>query len=61
MPVTPHYHEAHFLWREPVPAPVAGEHTSLESQGYLNGAVESGQRAAGEVLASLGAKRLKAA
>jgi monoamine oxidase len=39
----------------------AGEHTSLESQGYLNGAVESGQRAAGEVLASLGARRLKAA
>lgn len=31
----------------------AGEHTSIESQGYLNGAVESGQRAAGEVLASL--------
>ena len=39
----------------------AGEHTSIESQGYLNGAVESGQRAAGEVLASLGAKRLRAA
>ena len=36
----------------------AGEHTSIESQGYLNGAVESGQRAAGEVLASLGARRL---
>ena len=35
----------------------AGEHTSIESQGYLNGAVETGQRAAGEVLASLGAKR----
>ena len=34
----------------------AGEHTSLESQGYLNGGVESGMRAAGEVLASLGAK-----
>lgn len=32
----------------------AGEHTSLASQGYLDGAVESGQRAAGEVLASLG-------
>ena len=39
----------------------AGEHTSIESQGYLNGAVESGQRAAGEVLASLGARRVKAA
>ena len=35
----------------------AGEHTSIESQGYLNGAVETGQRAAGEVLASLGAKK----
>ncbi len=35
----------------------AGEHTSIESQGYLNGGVESGMRAAGEVLASLGAKR----
>ncbi|MFO1314679.1 MAG: FAD-dependent oxidoreductase [Burkholderiales bacterium] len=39
----------------------AGEHTSIDSQGYLNGAVESGQRAAGEVLASLGARRVKAA
>ena len=39
----------------------AGEHTSIESQGYLNGAVESGQRAAAEVLASLGARRVKAA
>src|SRR4030095_13190885 len=28
----------------------AGEHTSIESQGYLNGAVETGQRAAAEVL-----------
>jgi monoamine oxidase len=36
----------------------AGEHTSLESQGYLNGGVESGMRAAGEVLKSLGAARL---
>ncbi|MFO1312749.1 MAG: NAD(P)/FAD-dependent oxidoreductase [Burkholderiales bacterium] len=36
----------------------AGEHTSIESQGYLNGAVESGMRAASEVLASLGAKRV---
>jgi len=39
----------------------AGEHTSIESQGYMNGAVETGQRAAGEVLASLGARQAKAA
>ena len=39
----------------------AGEHTSADWQGYLNGAVESGQRAAGEVLASLGAQRVKTA
>ncbi|MGE5830476.1 MAG: flavin monoamine oxidase family protein [Micromonosporaceae bacterium] len=32
----------------------AGEHTSVDFQGYLNGAVESGQRAAGEVIAALG-------
>jgi monoamine oxidase len=32
----------------------AGEHTSLDFQGYLNGAVESGERAAGEILADLG-------
>lgn len=31
----------------------AGEHTSMGSQGYLDGAVESGERAAREVLASL--------
>jgi monoamine oxidase len=31
----------------------AGEHTSVDFQGYLNGAVETGQRAAGEVLAAL--------
>ena len=29
----------------------AGEHTSIDSQGYMNGAVESGQRAAAEVAA----------
>jgi len=29
----------------------AGEHTSVDFQGYLNGAVESGYRAAGEILA----------
>jgi monoamine oxidase len=32
----------------------AGEHTSTDFQGYLEGAVESGQRAASEVLADLG-------
>jgi monoamine oxidase len=32
----------------------AGEHTSVDFQGYLNGAVETGQRAADEVLAELG-------
>ena len=31
----------------------AGEHTSQDSQGYLNGAVESGERAASEILADL--------
>lgn len=30
-----------------------GEHTSLDSQGYLNGAVETGERAASEVIAAL--------
>ena len=29
----------------------AGEHTSIDSQGYLNGAVETGKRAAQEILA----------
>jgi monoamine oxidase len=32
----------------------AGEHTSIDFQGYLNGAVESGERAAGEVLDAIG-------
>ena len=32
----------------------AGEHTSTYSQGFLNGGVESGQRAAIEVLQALG-------
>jgi monoamine oxidase len=32
----------------------AGEHTSLEYQGYLNGAVETGERAAQEILHDLG-------
>jgi monoamine oxidase len=31
----------------------AGEHTSVDFQGYLNGAVETGQRAADEVIAAL--------
>jgi monoamine oxidase len=31
----------------------AGEHTSIDFQGYLNGAVESGERAADEVVAAL--------
>ena len=31
----------------------AGEHTSIDFQGYLNGAVETGERAAAEVLADL--------
>jgi monoamine oxidase len=33
-----------------------GEHTSIDSQGYLNGAVETGQRAAADVLADLKVK-----
>jgi monoamine oxidase len=32
----------------------AGEHTSQDFQGYLNGAVETGERAASEVLSDLG-------
>jgi monoamine oxidase len=40
--------------REPVgTCHFAGEHTSIESQGYLNGAVESGERAAGEIIDAL--------
>lgn len=31
-----------------------GEHTSIDSQGYLNGATETGERAAREVLSDLG-------
>jgi monoamine oxidase len=31
----------------------AGEHTSVDYQGYLNGAVETGQRAADEIIAAL--------
>jgi monoamine oxidase len=32
----------------------AGEHTSVDFQGYLNGAVESGARAAQEIIATVG-------
>jgi monoamine oxidase len=32
----------------------AGEHTSVDYQGYLNGAVETGQRAANEIITALG-------
>jgi len=32
----------------------AGEHTSIDAQGYLEGAVESGERAAREVRAAVG-------
>ena len=44
------------LWREWLARPAgrivfAGEHTSIKSQGYMNGAVESGLRAAAEVSA----------
>jgi monoamine oxidase len=31
----------------------AGEHTSVDFQGYLNGGVETGERAAREILADL--------
>jgi monoamine oxidase len=34
----------------------AGEHTSLESQGYMNGASESGERVAQEILESVKVK-----
>jgi monoamine oxidase len=33
-----------------------GEHTSLDFQGYLNGAVETGERAAREVSSAFGGK-----
>ena len=32
----------------------AGEHTSVRWQGYMNGAIESGRRAAAEVVAAAG-------
>lgn len=33
LPVTPHYHEAHFLWREPAPAPAPGSGGGAEGSG----------------------------
>lgn len=44
-----------FLERRERHVVFAGEHTSTHSQGYLNGGVESGERAARQVLRSLGA------
>lgn len=35
----------------------AGEHTSIDWSGYLNGAVESGQRAAREIVKAIGLQR----
>jgi monoamine oxidase len=40
-------------WPAPGNCHFAGEHTSIDFQGYLNGAVESGERAAGEILGDL--------
>ena len=42
------------LGRREGPVHFAGEHTSTFSQGYLNGGVESGERAAREVMNALG-------
>jgi monoamine oxidase len=39
----------------------AGEHTTIASRGYMEGGCESGERAAGEVLAALGRARPAAA
>ncbi|HVD92056.1 MAG TPA: NAD(P)/FAD-dependent oxidoreductase [Vicinamibacterales bacterium] len=46
------------LWRAWLARPAgrivfAGEHTSIKSQGYMNGAIETGLRAAAEIAASL--------
>lgn len=43
------------------PVHFAGEHTSAQWQGYLNGAVESGQRAAAEVAVALRGQSRRAA
>lgn len=45
-----------FLGLPEGPVHFAGEHTSTTAQGYLEGAVESGERAAREVLASVAAR-----
>ena len=50
-------------WRDLLARPhgrivFAGEHTSVRWQGYMNGAVESGQRAAAEIGAMLRASKL---
>jgi monoamine oxidase len=39
----------------------AGEHTSLEAQGFMEGGCESGERGAAEILAELGRARATAA
>jgi monoamine oxidase len=44
-------------WEPEGPVHFAGEHTSEAASGYLDGAVESGQRAAREVLGSLRLRR----
>ena len=50
------YHDASFdpLWRAWLARPAgpiafAGEHTSIRYQGYMNGSIESGLRAAAEI------------
>ena len=43
-----------FLGLREGPVHFAGEHTSTFSQGFLNGGVESGERAAREVMNALG-------
>jgi monoamine oxidase len=49
------YHTFAGIEREPEgTCHFAGEHTSVDFQGYLNGAVETGERAAGEIVAALG-------
>ena len=41
-------------WQLDAPGPTAhGEHTSIESQGYPNGAIETGQQVASDIQAAL--------
>jgi monoamine oxidase len=52
------------LWRGWLARPAgrivfAGEHTSIKSQGYMNGAIETGLRAAAEIAAISGGRRLR--